>query len=93
MHFNADSYLEAMDTPSITIDGVEYKAKHLSFNDALRFQSRFEEGMTAETIPVFVRELCEATNLPADKILALPPSVFQKVLEGFLAPLVTGILK
>ncbi len=93
MKFNVDTYLEAMEQPSITIDGQEYKAKHLSFNDALRFQSRFEDGMTADNIPVFVKELCEATNLPSDKILNLPPAVFQKVLEGFLAPLVTGITK
>lgn len=91
MAFNADAYLEAMESPTITIDGVEYVAKHLSFNDALRFQSRFDTGLDADSIPVFVKELCEAVNLPADKILGLPPVVFHRVLEGFLAPLLTGV--
>lgn len=93
MKLNVDEYLEAVERPEITIGGETYVAKHLSFNDALRFQSRFEEGLNADTIPQFVKELCEAVGLPGDKILELPPVAFQHVIERFLVPLVGGQLR
>lgn len=90
--FNADSYLQSITKPTITLDGVEYEAKLLSFRDAVRFQHQLTtvDMANPDELLKFVTDVCAATNLPAEKIIDLPPQVFNKVVEGFFGYLLTG---
>ena len=83
--FNADELIEALEVPVLVIGGEEYKAKPLSFRDALVFQKRLQEMDTtnADALINFTEELCAVIEVPADKVLSLPPTVFGKVIEGF----------
>lgn len=87
--FNADTFLAALEAPTLTLNGTTYTAKALSFRQAVRFQHTLSKTDLADpdALEAFVHEFCKATNLPADEILDLPPQVFNEVLTSFFTSL------
>ena len=87
MGFNADAYLEAFTPPAITIGGEEYVGKLLSFDEVVEFMPLLEridsgEASLADTRDL-TRDVCTAIGIPADKVLALPPTVALEAIKGF----------
>jgi hypothetical protein len=88
MAFNAKQYLEDCSPPVfIDADGVEHRGRLLSAPEMARFVKRFDALGTAdfEELVSLVRDLCTAMNLPADKVLELPPEGAVAAVGDFLA--------
>lgn len=83
--FNADELMTALEQPVLILNGVEFKAKHLSFKDAIAFQTRLQslDVTNPDALVTFTEDLCNAIDIPAEVVLGLPPTVFGKVIESF----------
>lgn len=92
---NADDYLSAIETPSLTLNGQTYTTKPLSFRSAVKLQKRLSSlsgDDQLEQLQQFTIELCAEVDLPADEILDLPPAVFMKVVEEFFLSLFGAVV-
>jgi len=90
--YDADAYLSTAIAPSLKVGGVIYTGKLISFNQVLEFQARIRgEGNVGERSPEILRELCQAIDLPADILLALPPGAVLGALDHFFACLLGGL--
>lgn len=91
-HLNADTLIEALESPSIVIAGKTYTAKVLSFRDAVKLQHTLSslEMTEPDVLFNFVNQVCDKTGLPADELLNLPAPVFTTVLEDFFSYLISG---
>ena len=85
--FDADAYIAAMSPPSIVIEGETYTGKLLSFDEWITLMPTFEkleeDGVPAAEFPAVARKICEAFDLPADKILKLPIVALKAALVSF----------
>lgn len=89
-NINIDDYLKAIETPSITINGVTYETKPLSFKNAVKLQKKLETLASdddLENLQNVVKELCKAVELPEDLLVDLPPQVFLEVVNSFFTSL------
>jgi hypothetical protein len=57
--FDVSSYLEALERPAVTVDGVDYVGKILSLREWLPFEGRFK-SITGETNPEEFFKLAES---------------------------------
>lgn len=90
MGFNADEYLATLEVPTITIGGVEYKGKLLTFNEALSLQLVLSglDTSNVESVKDAVTKICDAVQIPSDVVLQLPVAVALKAVTNFLAVLI-----
>jgi hypothetical protein len=85
-NINLDDYLKAIETPTLTLNGVTYTTKPLSFRSAVKLQKRLSSlsgDDQLENLQQFTVDLCNEVGLPADALLDLPPEIFMKVVEDF----------
>ncbi len=91
MGFNADEYLSALTPPSITIGGETYTGKLLSFDELQPFQDRFAQiqadDLSLKEFRDLTGELCEALDLPKDKVLTLPAPAMLAATASFFQSL------
>lgn len=84
--FDADSYLEAMEPPTLKVGGQTYTGRHLSLNRTVEFRKRLVDTPMDE-IGAYVRDFCEATALPVDALMQLPPGAVLAALDDFFGSL------
>ena len=88
MTFNADEYLKTLTPPSIVIGGVTYTGKLLSLDALIPFQEqalRIDQGKASvQEIRDIAAAMCDAMDLPTEKILALPYTVMLVAVADFL---------
>lgn len=93
MRLDAKAMLEALDRPVfVDLDGIEYTGRLLSHLETSKFLGALQDwgkgGTPKADIEQQLRQLCEAAELPYDKIVALPEAVFQRVIADFFGFLV-----
>lgn len=86
--FKARDYVEAMSPPAFEdLDGEVHIGRLLSFEEVLPLQEKLDQ-LTEETVDVekmkaIITEICEKVNIPAEKVLALPPKVMMRAVLHF----------
>lgn len=82
---NIDEFISMTESPKLVIGGKEYSIRPLSFRDAVKFQKRLSELDTSnmEELEKLITDICEAGELPTEKILSLPPNGVNKIIESF----------
>lgn len=79
---NVDKMLEAVEEIEVTIGGEVYKCRLLNFKEAVSLQGKMDAS-TPESVLEFMKEVCQKTGLPEDKMLELPPEVFMETIQAF----------
>ena len=87
MRFDAKALAAALEPPVfIDLEGQEHRGLVLSHAQMTGFLDLFQgwaEGVKRDELDEGVRKLCDACQLPADKIVALPEPLYQKWLADF----------
>lgn len=84
MSINVDEYLQALDAPSIILEGETYTGKHISVRKAAQLIRSLESAdLESEEGIERTKALLDELGLPGEKLVDLPIAVFNKVLADF----------